>query len=228
MNSLLLSVKAGSAEVYVGKISRLLSCDDDPLLGEARKLFSNAKRQREWAASRALVRAVKGRAIPITYDAGGRPCIEGGYISISHSGDYVAVALSGRGCVGVDVQVPHPHLLRLEPRICNSRERATLSPDPKVRAEQLLTVWSLKESYYKASTLEFFDVQGITVGNGQVEPPSVPPVGGRKPPPTPPVGEGLISDAHYSLFTVHYSLSEAQRGWVWRCGEFVLTLVEWR
>ena len=77
-------------------------------------------------------------------------------ISISHSGSYVALALSeGQYGVGVDIQVASDKLRQVAPRFMSPTELAyyrdltTSEPD-----EWLYTVWGLKEAAYKAYPLQ--------------------------------------------------------------------------
>ena len=68
--------------------------------------FSAASRRLEWLAVRALLMQVYGTN-QVEYDADGRPSLVGvsGYISISHTLGYVAVAFSQSHDVGVDVEL---------------------------------------------------------------------------------------------------------------------------
>lgn len=68
--------------------------------------FSAASRRLEWLAVRALLMQVYGTN-QVEYDANGRPSLVGvsGYISISHTLGYVAVAFSQSHDVGVDVEL---------------------------------------------------------------------------------------------------------------------------
>ena len=68
--------------------------------------FSAASRRLEWLAVRALLMQVYGTN-QVEYDANGRPFLVGvtGYISISHTLGYVAVAFSQSHDVGVDVEL---------------------------------------------------------------------------------------------------------------------------
>lgn len=135
------------------------------LLAEARERFLSPRRRAEWLASRALLHRLMGRYIPIAYTPQGKPCLPdaGMSLSISHTLNYVAIAIIKGAAIGIDIQAPRAGLLRLEPHICNPAERPLLSPAPAERTEQLLALWSLKESYYKASSLPFFDVRAITI-----------------------------------------------------------------
>ncbi len=68
-----------------------------------------------------------------------------GYFSISHSGDYVAVAFSHRP-VGVDIQCPVKPDQQALYRFCTEEERAYLDNG---RQECFFTLWTMKEAYAK-------------------------------------------------------------------------------
>ncbi|RAY16022.1 4-phosphopantetheinyl transferase [Actinomadura craniellae] len=75
----------------------------------------------------------------------GRPVIAGGpHISVSHSGDRVAVAVSAHGPVGVDVEAAGRSLAEVAAQL--------LGPDERVRdAADLLTYWTRKEAVLKVT-----------------------------------------------------------------------------
>jgi phosphopantetheinyl transferase len=80
----------------------------------------------------------------------GKPeCIDGPAISISHSGDLVACAISPAGCVGIDVQFPVPQR-RTE---AIARQYFTLDESAWLRgqhSDRFYMLWVLKEAYLKA------------------------------------------------------------------------------
>lgn len=145
----------------------LLAETYDDLLATARRLFRSERRRAEWLAVRACLRSALGKYVPIVYTPQGKPRFDGirTRLSISHTRGYVAVALSECREPGVDIQAPHEGMLRLEPHIACDSERALLPTDEPLREEHLLALWSLKESFYKASTLPYFDTPGIRVRN---------------------------------------------------------------
>jgi len=77
----------------------------------------------------------------------GKPQIDGVEISVAHSGDYTAVAISSDRPVGVDIEaVDDFDYTSLIPFVCASEERASL-----VSTEAFYTCWTRKESLLKAA-----------------------------------------------------------------------------
>lgn len=83
------------------------------------------------------------------HSASGAPYIEGSelYISVSHSLDYAAMAVSRHPGIGVDIEQLRPaQLQRVASRFLSEREQAEYStPD------RLLWAWAAKEAVYKAA-----------------------------------------------------------------------------
>lgn len=87
----------------------------------------------------------------------GKPYANGlAEFSISHSGPWVAVALSGRP-VGIDIEVLRPMDLKIAGRVCTKQELAYLfngnpplgqTEDPALLA-RFFKLWTAKEAYFK-------------------------------------------------------------------------------
>jgi 4'-phosphopantetheinyl transferase len=77
----------------------------------------------------------------------GRPRVRGSdtHVSVSHSGELVAVALTTAGPVGVDAEY------RLPGRRMPPAQQFVAAAEPVVRPEDLLTYWCRKESVVKAT-----------------------------------------------------------------------------
>jgi len=76
----------------------------------------------------------------------GKPYLpDGSYLSVSHSGNMVAVALSPSMPVGIDVQVFQPKTLRVVRRIMHPSEN-----DLPLTDETAHWLWCAKEAVYKA------------------------------------------------------------------------------
>jgi phosphopantetheinyl transferase len=101
-------------------------------------------RREEWLAVRALFYTIMGRYVPIHYESSGKPCLDDGYISISHTKGYVAVAYSASHEVAVDIEQYGERVVRVAPRFMNPAEH---SSDGDVWS--LLLHWSAKETVYK-------------------------------------------------------------------------------
>ena len=86
----------------------------------------------------------------LTMTEEGKPvCINGPSISITHSGDFVACAVTGSGRIGIDVEIPNSR--RNTPDIARSyfsgEEADWLETQPEDRFYML---WVLKEAHLKA------------------------------------------------------------------------------
>jgi phosphopantetheinyl transferase len=71
------------------------------------------------------------------------------HFSISHAGPFAAAIVSTTERVGVDIEIPHPKIVRLKDKFSDSREREQYhhwSTDP---LHQLTLGWSFKEAMYK-------------------------------------------------------------------------------
>ncbi len=112
---------------------------------EAKKLSAAADR----ALSFALTQNVPGYVPPpaLSYDAQGRPCVPGAFISIAHTRGLAACVLSCRP-VGLDVEWERPMNRALARRILSPDEMTayTSSADQN---EFLLLKWVAKEAYLK-------------------------------------------------------------------------------
>ncbi len=88
------------------------------------------------------------RPMELLHDDRGRPYLpDGPCVSVSHTAGAAAVALSGRP-VGVDVERLRTVRQGLDRRIMGRREYEWYCARGR-RTEDLLTLWTLKESYYK-------------------------------------------------------------------------------
>lgn len=89
--------------------------------------------------------------------ANGKPCLDGGSISWSHSGDMAVVALClaplPAPLLGVDVERQERRVLpQVVRRVTTAEERALLqSLDRPARRDAFLTLWTRKESCLKAT-----------------------------------------------------------------------------
>lgn len=124
--------------------------------------FQSRQRTRHWLASRALLEdALADIGIfrfSLQYDEFGKPCLDvpGLHISISHAGDYAAVAISEKGAVGVDIEKLSPRVEKIHLKFMSAPELELL--DSERRMELMGLVWSAKESlfkYYSKGELDF-------------------------------------------------------------------------
>jgi len=111
--------------------------------------FSNESRKREWLAVRTLLQSLRPFCPTIKYKDNGKPYLADGSeeISISHSGPYIAIALTKIGTPGVDIEQVHPKIKRIAERFVNEKEKAFIKEDTLI--EQLCLLWCAKEVLYK-------------------------------------------------------------------------------
>lgn len=107
-------------------------------------------RQREWLASRNLLKVLIGldESLEIASHPTGKPYLIGrtDEISLSHSADCVAVML-GQAMVGVDIQICKEKIVTLEHKFARPEEQACIDRRDVVRHLHLL--WGAKEALYK-------------------------------------------------------------------------------
>ncbi|MFJ9250116.1 4'-phosphopantetheinyl transferase family protein [Streptomyces sp. NPDC101776] len=116
-----------------------------------------------FAAARLLIKHTAGAALDtapehldLAYRLGGRPYLRGLdqiELSLTHTGDVIAVGISRIGRIGVDVEFAD-RLVRLdllEARMLTPAEAAELAALPEAeRTARTLRLWTLKEAYTKA------------------------------------------------------------------------------
>lgn len=114
------------------------------------------KRQREIAATALLIRHMRGCDIAVQHTDNGAPYIDRGYISISHTSSYVAVAFHPTRRVGIDIEMLGTKAIRVMERFMSSEEMASLPHNDahladgvSARAAAIHLAWSVKEAVYK-------------------------------------------------------------------------------
>ncbi len=111
--------------------------------------FKSGKRRCEWLATRLALRELSGNDICVAYTSEGKPYREDGegYLSLSHSGHFVAVALHKDCDIGIDVELRSSRIAAIRGRVLSDVEEKGL--DRCSEADALLLHWSAKESFYK-------------------------------------------------------------------------------
>ncbi|MCR5454837.1 MAG: siderophore biosynthesis protein, partial [Bacteroidales bacterium] len=87
--------------------------------------FKNDRRRREWLATRLLIKEMLGRYPGISYDGLGAPILSGCSdinISVSHTDVLVAVSLSDKCSVGIDIERITNRVLRIKHKFLNRDE----------------------------------------------------------------------------------------------------------
>lgn len=108
------------------------------------------RKKKQFLAARALLAHLLGKRHPICYLPGGRPFIPGSelQVSISHAGNYVAVAVSAGKPVGVDIEVmPRSSLAKAKSYFLSGEEQRQVEVGGPV--EELHVYWSAKEALFK-------------------------------------------------------------------------------
>ncbi|MEZ4922652.1 MAG: 4'-phosphopantetheinyl transferase superfamily protein [Crocinitomicaceae bacterium] len=112
---------------------------------ERYKGFISDKRKREFVFTRALLLSF-GIDLKIEYRETGKPIINEGHISISHSRNNVIIGYSKNHIIGVDIEYFNPKIHRIKHKFLASIERERFD----IENEQTLTIlWSIKEAIYK-------------------------------------------------------------------------------
>lgn len=119
------------------------------------------KRGAERGASLALLRnMLDDNSAIIDRHPSGAPFLPGypdKVISISHSGDYIAISI-GNSPQGIDIQIPSPKLNRVASRFISSDDAM-----PPSCSDPLLLLWTIKEAVYKAALTPGLPLHSIVI-----------------------------------------------------------------
>ncbi|MBP1675506.1 MAG: 4'-phosphopantetheinyl transferase [Bacteroidetes bacterium] len=113
------------------------------------KLIKNKKRQYEFLATRVALKHLLKKEVEIEYDDDGKPGIRNDKreISITHSGQWVAVMVHSSKRCGIDVEKPTEKFGRLYTRFLSLEEQQYLFDEQDLTKVQL--AWSAKEALFK-------------------------------------------------------------------------------
>lgn len=116
--------------------------------GEEERLTTihSQKKQREFLVIRHLLQQAQLPTTALYYTPEGKPQLEGQYISITHSQDFVMIALSPRP-IGIDIERCTPRILRLAPRF--TPWQAPPDMDELTQIQAYTQLWTIKEALYK-------------------------------------------------------------------------------
>ncbi|MGL5785875.1 MAG: 4'-phosphopantetheinyl transferase family protein [Bacteroidales bacterium] len=114
--------------------------------------YATPVRRKEFLAVRSLLYKLKGELPEISYNEFGKPFLKDeSYISISHTkATYAAVILSSNERCGIDIEMKHDRVRKVASRFISPEEQLFLSADQAVELEQLLIIWSAKETLFKS------------------------------------------------------------------------------
>jgi len=107
--------------------------------------FSSVKRKIEFLATRKLLEEVGLTDADLSYREDGAPIINGKYISISHTSDFVAIIVSDKK-VGIDIERNRKQIFRIAHKFVNDEERQKFDTDS---LETLSIIWNCKEAMFK-------------------------------------------------------------------------------
>ena len=116
--------------------------------GEEERLTTihSQKKQREFLVIRHLLQQAQLPTTALYYTPEGKPQLEGQYISITHSQDFVMIALGPRP-IGIDIERCTPRILRLAPRF--TPWQAPPDMDELTQIQAYTQLWTIKEALYK-------------------------------------------------------------------------------
>ena len=136
-------------KVMIGELNtKELNSDEKKLL----KLKKSNLLKEQFLATRKVL-ALENSNYKITYDINGKPLLNSKYnISISHSHEIAAIAISDNSKIGLDVQLKQNKIFNIQNKFLNKSEKLNIGDDPTV--DILTMVWTSKESIYKAIGLK--------------------------------------------------------------------------
>ena len=103
---------------------------------------SESRRLEVMATYALLISYLKKTSVIIDHNSNGQPLLDGFYISISHTNGYACVLLSTQKVVAIDIEYRSDRIERIRSKFLRSDEAFT-------SIEDLLLVWSAKETLYK-------------------------------------------------------------------------------
>lgn len=129
--------------------------------------FRTENRRLQWIAYRLLLKELLAdNQLQISYDAAGKPYLEehSYHISVSHTQNFAAVAISKTGRVGIDIEVLGRDLSKIASKFCSDEELNGLGNPADTFKMTLL--WCAKEALYKLYGLKQLDFrQHIKISN---------------------------------------------------------------
>lgn len=148
---MLYTVHYSSAHTTVAsmKIRTQFSAADIEILTPEERIvvdsFSCESRKCEFISVRIVLKKILGDSYsPITYNANGKPHTSHYAISISHSPTMVAIIVSDKYNVAIDIEEYRSSLATIAPKVMNDRELEACTT-----IEEYTLVWSAKEVMYK-------------------------------------------------------------------------------
>lgn len=105
-------------------------------------------RRREILTVRRLLQALAGANEQLSYNASGKPELEGGgHVSISHSKEMIAMIISEKHPVGIDIEAKRPKIERIAERFLSKNEISVWGD--QLNQTDLHLIWGAKEVLFK-------------------------------------------------------------------------------
>lgn len=151
--------RLGASDAELAALIVLLSGDE---IARAAR-FVGARDRQHFIVGRARLRqilasylAVSPEAVRFNYGEHGKPLLSryphAPSFNLSHSGDFAALAVSGSGTVGIDVEQLRPMGSEIGQRFFTDNENAILAKlSGRRRVERFLRCWTRKEAIVKAT-----------------------------------------------------------------------------
>lgn len=119
--------------------------------------FSSDSRKLEWLIVRVLLFELLQEHKHISYKTNGKPYIKDSIyqISISHTKGFVAIYLSTKTHIGVDIEYINNRVERIAHRVFSQEELNGINKDTQFA--QLIVMWCSKETIFKAFDLSEVD-----------------------------------------------------------------------
>ena len=136
-------------KVITGELNPEELNNDDKELLKLKK--SNILREQFLATRKVL--ALENTDYKITYDINGKPSLNtNSNISISHSYEIAAIAISDNSKIGLDIQLNGNKIFNIQHKFLNPSEKLNIGENPSLII--LTMIWTSKESIYKALGLK--------------------------------------------------------------------------
>ena len=90
------------------------------------------------------------------------------HFSISHCGNYAAAIVSIQNRVGVDIEIPHPKIEKIQHKFLSEKEKNILSTTDGNTIKILTMAWSIKEAMFKwygSGQVDFIEDMNISAIN---------------------------------------------------------------
>ena len=136
-------------KLMIGELNPKELNNDEKKLLKLKK--SNILREQFLATRKVL--ALENSDYEITYDINRKPLLNSKYnISISHSHEIAAIAISNNSKIGLDIQLKEGKIFNIQSKFLNKSEKLSIGDNPSV--DILTMIWTSKESIYKAVGLK--------------------------------------------------------------------------